>query len=1518
MHVVQNQKGRSVNGGMMCLLVFIVLILQSAMVNGADLLTIDKITTIKAAAGLDDASKAGFAALGAVTSIAATSAASANPLTTFAAIKAGISGGRKAVKAAEFLDGEYSGQDDLMVYVNGQKVIPTSGTYQAMEVGDSIYPNINISFERGARISLIEWDSRSDNDDLGSIDINSDWYDLIDNGANYGEQDVVVKAPLEEDGSVYLVSFHVTRNAGIESDVVRGMVCGTNQCNACINESCHGNYISDLDRDGDKEDLLSCPSPFETSAWRKFEQFIVDDVYLKECRLPCPLLSKPELSFGTTYKPGVPNVYWSMERDSPGYDVMVKDVGSQEFSLYRRYERRYTPLGNEPLTPGSYEFQVRGTERSWNENQQCNGPYSDTLSLVIPEVPVEFVIDEISSDVAGLGNGSVSMSPGTVSALGSNYYTPGDIVTLTATPGERSEFDHWAGQIENCGTSSVCNITVTRDLITSAQAIFRPKPTLTVLNFGGGKSDLSGKYMQGGWVDINPVGSQCANDANSTCSYYSTGQQVTLTATAHDGRAFDGWRGDDDCLDGSVTLTGDMRCEAIFKHTRYDLDVTQTPGVEITSEPAGDINCGTQSNCSQTYDISDSEQIITLKATIDPDYTFVSWSGSSDCYDEGERDNDPLSARLIVGERNVQCGVVAVSVGTEYALTMEKRGGGRVTAEALPVIASDGIDCSLAACSQLYPVHTQVKLTAIPSRGSRFIGFKSADSGSQYYDSRNDLCIGGEINMVANLNCVASFATNVLIVKGTHDSKSKEQNPYLNILPELHDYDIWHVQYPNSGDNSSSEINVRRAEPVAEDLANYGRVVWYTGSAKKNPDADWQIAAGPSAEAEVELAKYLDGGGCLLMSSPEYYKDRGLTPFMQNYLGVKEVIDDAGESYVKGAGEGRFGFSELTVDSYEGASSEGYFKSGSAYRNDVLVHNSDLPGTDAIFTYRESGTDAAVVTDNGSFRTVFMGFPLLSTGGSGRSTLAAFMDLCGKPDSDDAYEVNDDISSASERSGAVAIDHLKAMPDNEDYFSWTSDWYADTVFSINFSHAKGDLSLAVYDTNNALIETSAGQEDGEQIIIDGVKKGERYYVRIYGSDSEVANTYALNISLTGGADFDNDGTPDSKDALPEDASEQFDNDGDFIGDKADPDDDNDGLPDAYEIDNGFDPLVTNPANDDTDEDGYSDFNEYLAETDPRDEASFPPPLAIPVVAGKNLIAKNDVDGDGKSDLLWRNGQTGLNYMWTMDGVQTKQAGSINVVKSDSWLMVGQGDYDADGKSDIFWRNKSTGLNYIYLMDGFTIKTRKALNQVDASRWKVRGSGDFNGDGKGDVLWRNVVSGDTYLYMMDGLTIGTGKYSLKVTNLNYKIAAIGDINGDGTDDVIWRNQVTGANYIWIMENGQIANSYSLNVINLDWRLAGVGDLDGDGTDDVLWRNQVDGRNWAYLMENGQIKTSKIMHKVTSQNWQIADIGDYDGDGKADLFWHNKSSSRNVVYLMDGLSIKGKGEFRHTGNTWQLAQ
>ncbi len=83
-------------------------------------------------------------------------------------------------------------------------------------------------------------------------------------------------------------------------------------------------------------------------------------------------------------------------------------------------------------------------------------------------------------------------------------------------------------------------------------------------------------------------------------------------------------------------------------------------------------------------------------------------------------------------------------------------------------------------------------------------------------------------------------------------------------------------------------------------------------------------------------------------------------------------------------------------------------------------------------------------------------------------------------------------------------------------------------------------------------------------------------------------------------DSDRDGILDCLDTHPNDPDEWADNDGDGIGDNADIDDDNDGMSDDWEIENGLDP-ESDDADNDSDGDGYSNLEEYENGTDPNAE-----------------------------------------------------------------------------------------------------------------------------------------------------------------------------------------------------------------------------------------------------------------------------------------------------------------------------
>jgi hypothetical protein len=96
-------------------------------------------------------------------------------------------------------------------------------------------------------------------------------------------------------------------------------------------------------------------------------------------------------------------------------------------------------------------------------------------------------------------------------------------------------------------------------------------------------------------------------------------------------------------------------------------------------------------------------------------------------------------------------------------------------------------------------------------------------------------------------------------------------------------------------------------------------------------------------------------------------------------------------------------------------------------------------------------------------------------------------------------------------------------------------------------------------------------------------------------------------------DTDGDGVADGDDNCPAVANDQTNTDGDAEGDACDPDDDNDGMPDAFETTNALDPLNPADASGDLDGDGFTNLQEFLVGTDPDDPKSNTATILLPIL-----------------------------------------------------------------------------------------------------------------------------------------------------------------------------------------------------------------------------------------------------------------------------------------------------------------
>ena len=283
---------------------------------------------------------------------------------------------------------------------------------------------------------------------------------------------------------------------------------------------------------------------------------------------------------------------------------------------------------------------------------------------------------------------------------------------------------------------------------------------------------------------------------------------------------------------------------------------------------------------------------------------------------------------------------------------------------------------------------------------------------------------------------------------------------------------------------------------------------------------------------------------------------------------------------------------------------------------------------------------------------------------------------------------------------------------------------------------------------------------------------------------------------------------------------------------------------------------------------------------------------IPVVAAFRSMmvplggpVRSDFNGDGRSDILWRNYASGADTIWRSANAASPQA--VTAVTDVNWKIVGNGDFDGDGVADILWRNAATGTNAIWRSGNSGAP--QSVTAVSDLSWDIVGVGDIDGDGRADIVWRNHNTGTDAVWRSGNSA--TPLAVTAVTNLAWKIVAVSDFDGDGHDDLLWRNAGTGANVIWRSANSAAALAVN-TVADMQWAIVGAGDYNGDGRADIVWRNVGTGADTIWL--SGDSRTPRAVAAVTDPAWKIVGTGDYDGDRHADLLWRNTTTGENVVW------------------------
>ncbi|MFD3664354.1 FG-GAP-like repeat-containing protein [Streptomyces sp. NPDC058659] len=265
-----------------------------------------------------------------------------------------------------------------------------------------------------------------------------------------------------------------------------------------------------------------------------------------------------------------------------------------------------------------------------------------------------------------------------------------------------------------------------------------------------------------------------------------------------------------------------------------------------------------------------------------------------------------------------------------------------------------------------------------------------------------------------------------------------------------------------------------------------------------------------------------------------------------------------------------------------------------------------------------------------------------------------------------------------------------------------------------------------------------------------------------------------------------------------------------------------------------------------------------------------------------LLAPDDRNGDGKADLLARDGAGAL---WAYSGLGNGSY-SAPAKLSGSWLDVDQfgaaGNIPTNGKRGFLARDKAGTL--------FEYRHRNS-GRLDARR-QASNTGAFAGANLSFVSALDPGPLADFLEVYQGRLVSNNETDLgggwQIYNL---IAGPGDLTGDGKGDLVARDR-SGVLYLY-PGNGKGTAVGSRIRVGDGWsgynRVLGAGDFSGDGRADLLAR---DGAGTLWLYRGTGSATTPFAGRVSlGGGWgtynKLVAPGDMSGDGKADLLAVNSA-------------------------------
>lgn len=234
------------------------------------------------------------------------------------------------------------------------------------------------------------------------------------------------------------------------------------------------------------------------------------------------------------------------------------------------------------------------------------------------------------------------------------------------------------------------------------------------------------------------------------------------------------------------------------------------------------------------------------------------------------------------------------------------------------------------------------------------------------------------------------------------------------------------------------------------------------------------------------------------------------------------------------------------------------------------------------------------------------------------------------------------------------------------------------------------------------------------------------------------------------------------------------------------------------------------------------------------------PLFLPDVTDHTWTLEQaaDFNGDGRADLVWFHRPSGQWLAWflgpSVPGAVQSIVGSapLPTLGTGGSILVQAADFDGNGSTDLLWRDPASGALRLQYLSGLAVLSTVTL-PTPSPDWRPVGPStgrssarNINDDLSADDVVRDVRDGT--VSVLGGPVLGT------MADLDWQMALMADFNSDGQADLVWRHRVSGQNQVWYLSKYGVTSVGTLPAAPAGWRLAQAVELSLDGTMRLTWR------------------------------------------------------------------------------------